>query len=182
MTIHIMLDLETMGNKPNAAITAIGAVAYNDETKEEVSTFYRIVNLEDSVGSGLTMDASTVLWWMQQEQDAKSIYSEINQDTSYGLKHALHDYTHWVKLFNTDRVLTWGNGVGFDNVILRNAYDKTGIPCPFPFYNDRCYRTLKNMHKDVKLERVGTYHNALDDARSQMNHLIAIFEEVGYCE
>lgn len=31
---HLMIDLETMDNKPTAAITAIGAVLFNPETGE----------------------------------------------------------------------------------------------------------------------------------------------------
>jgi exodeoxyribonuclease VIII len=45
---------------------------------------------------------------------------------------------------------------------------------PWRHWNDRCYRTVKSLYPDVKLERVGTHHNAVDDAESQARHLIAM--------
>lgn len=45
---------------------------------------------------------------------------------------------------------------------------------PWPHWNDRCYRTLKAMRPDVKMERTGTHHNAVDDATSQARHALAL--------
>ena len=73
MTIqHIMLDLETMGTGPNAAITAIGAVKFDPDKGEIVETFYFKVNLESSVKQGGVIDASTVIWWLGQNEEARA--------------------------------------------------------------------------------------------------------------
>lgn len=70
----------------------------------------------------------------------------------------------------------WGNGAAFDNVILRRAYERTSresMKAPWPHWNDRCYRTIKGLYgHQVKIERTGTHHHALDDAASQARHLI----------
>lgn len=66
----------------------------------------------------------------------------------------------------------WGNGASFDNVILRGAYARNSTPAPWAWWNDRCYRTIKALHREVPMERLGTHHNALDDAISQALHLI----------
>jgi hypothetical protein len=42
---NLMLDLETMGNKPNAPIVAIGAVFFDPATGELGPQFYTAVNL-----------------------------------------------------------------------------------------------------------------------------------------
>ena len=65
----------------------------------------------------------------------------------------------------------WGNGATFDNVILRNAYQKTGLDCPWPFWQDRCYRTLKNLAPDIDRPELGTLHQALNDATVQAQHM-----------
>jgi inhibitor of KinA sporulation pathway (predicted exonuclease) len=55
------------------------------------------------------------------------------------------------------------------------------MQAPWKFYNDRCYRTLKAMYPHIKMpKRTGTHHNALDDAISQVNHLILLpcFQEL----
>ena len=67
-----MLDLETMGNGPNAAITAIGAVKFDPDKGEIVETFYFKVNLESSVKQGGVIDASTVIWWLGQNEEARA--------------------------------------------------------------------------------------------------------------
>ena len=57
---------------------------------------------------------------------------------------------------------------------LSDAYDRAQLPRPWKYYNDRCYRTVKNLRPDVPMIRGGTHHNALDDAKSQATHLMAI--------
>lgn len=76
-------------------------------------------------------------------------------------------------------VRVWGNGSDFDNVILRNAYAAIGSTYPWRYNDNMCYRTIKNLAPDVKMARQGVHHNALDDARSQALHLIAICNHLG---
>ena len=69
---EVMLDLETMGNGPDAAIVAIGAVAFDIETATiSPRGFYVRVDLESAIGSGGVMDPSTVIWWLQQSDEAR---------------------------------------------------------------------------------------------------------------
>ena len=65
-------------------------------------------------------------------------------------------------------------GADFDNSILNFAFTKAGIPIPWSPWSGRCYRTIKSIFNGVKLSRKGTYHNALDDAKTQALHLIDI--------
>ena len=160
----VMLDLETMGNGTNAAIIAIGAARF--DAGEITDEFYTVVDLASSVSAGLEMDASTVLWWMQQSDDARKQFER----EGVTLKDALKQFADWIG----EGAEVWGNGAVFDNAILSNAYRKCGMEQPWKFWNDRCYRTVKNMHPDVKLERIGVYHNAVDDAKSQADHLMRI--------
>jgi hypothetical protein len=65
----------------------------------------------------------------------------------------------------------WGNGASFDNAILAHAYARCGATPPWKFWNDRCYRTVAALTATPR-QQGGTHHNALDDARSQAEHLI----------
>ena len=163
----IMLDLETMGNSANAAIVAIGAVRFNDI--EVTDEFYIVIDLVSSVASGLEIEASTVMWWMKQSDDARK---QFERD-GVALQKALMQFAEWI---GEDAEL-WGNGAAFDNAILSNAYRKCGIEQPWKFWNDRCYRTVKNLYTDIELVRQGIYHCAIDDARSQATHLIQIMQQ-----
>ena len=159
---NVMLDLETMGNSTNAAIIAIGAVRFsNGEITDE---FYTVVDLASSISAGLEMDPSTVLWWMKQSDEARAQFERKGAS----LTEALEEFSNWIG----EDAKVWGNGASFDNAILSNAYRKSDIEQPWKFWNDRCYRTVKNLFPKKKLERAGVHHNAVDDAKSQANHLM----------
>jgi len=166
MKTQVMLDLETLGNKPGAVIVAIGAVKFNGD--EILSSFYERVDAESCVKAGLTLDTSTVMWWLKQSDEARA---EIVKP-GMPLTEALTMFTAWIGDPNLE---VWGNGAAFDNVILAGAYDALGMERPWYFWNDRCYRTMKSLHPEIPMERDGVHHNALDDAISQARHLMAIF-------
>lgn len=167
-----MLDLETMGNGPNAAIIAVGAVMFDRRSAFQGRGFYRQIDLRSSVNAGLKMDPDTVLWWLQQGKAARNAFKD-NGSAGLPLDLVLNDFTQWLP----KEPIVWGNGAAFDNVILASAYQVCNLKQPWKFWNDRCYRTIAAMHPDQKQVQLGTHHNALDDAISQAEHLIAIAPE-----
>lgn len=171
--MHIMIDLETMGTRPNAPIVSIGAVAFDAGGVHRA--FYANVDLGSAVNSGAEIAPSTVEWWLGQSDEARAAL--LAKDDEYSLVGALTEFSKWAHL---DRISgVWGNGASFDNVILSESYNRAAVPCPWPFWQDRCYRTVKNMYPGVEMVRSGTHHNALDDARTQAEHLIAINTAAG---
>lgn len=166
--MHIMVDLETMGKRPHAAIVSIGAVKFDNRGIED--DFYASIDLQSAVDGGASMDPETVLWWLQQGEDARSSLIQETQN----LKTVLFLFRDWIKFNTRDIGGVWGNGASFDNVILSETYARLGLETPWPFWLDRCYRTIKRLAPEIKIERTGTHHNALDDARSQAEHLIRI--------
>lgn len=164
----IMLDLETMGNGPDAAIVAIGAVEFSGPELSE--QLYVNVDLSSSVAGGGVMDASTVVWWLQQSEQARK---EISSKGIFSIEAALRMFSEFASGYGKE-VRIWGNGAAFDNVILRQAYKRAGIEAPWKYSNDRCYRTVAASRKDIPINRTGTHHNALDDAISQARHMHAI--------
>ena len=171
--MEIMLDLETMGNGSNSAIIAIGAVAFDIDGVQ--SKFYQQVNLQSSIDAGMEMDASTVLWWLKQSDSARSAFKD-NED-ALNIANALIEFSMFCESVKVCGM--WGNGAAFDNALLSNAYRKLEIDQPWKFWNDRCYRTVKNIYQDVEFVRAGTHHNAVDDAGSQALHLIEICKKHG---
>lgn len=177
----VMVDLETMGSKGTSAIVSIGAFKFDLNTVQELvhiapeQTFYANVNLKSCIKAGLTIDADTVLWWMRQSDAARMqlVDSQMHLDT------ALESFTTWFEQGGVKSKTLWGNGATFDNVILRNAFDALHMPAPWHYTKDMCYRTQKNLFgKEVLFERVGVYHNALDDAIGQALHLQRIMHHL----
>ena len=175
--IEFMLDLEAMGNTPTAAIVSIGCVPFDRETLTVLDDqFYHVVDLESSIRAGLTTNSSTILWWMQQSEEARS---QLFSGRRTPLPDALTALKYWmathVQAKNGRKV--WGNGAAFDNVILTSAYKAIGVEPPWHFWNYRCYRTMKNEFSNVKLpDREGVAHNAVEDARYQALCLVEILK------
>ena len=163
---NIMIDLETMGNGSNAAIISIGAV-YFDETGLG-NEFYKKISLESSVAAGLEMDADTVLWWMNQHKDARKEFEEKGDPLFLVMKQLAN--------FIEEDCCIWGNGAAFDNVILKNAFQKCNISIPWKFSNDRCFRTLKNLFPGVEIPKNNCKHNALEDAKWQANYALKVLD------
>jgi hypothetical protein len=169
--MHIMIDLETMGTRPNAPIISIGAVAFNAMGVTD-QTFYRNVSLKSAVESGAVIDPDTVMWWLRQDKGAQAAF-EDGQDEAVDLTQALYDFTQFLCSYGDSLKGVWGNGASFDNVIMHEAGKSYRVPL-WEFWKDRCYRTIKNCFPDIKLDRAGVHHNALDDAMYQAHHLIEI--------
>lgn len=172
--MHIMVDIETMGTGPDAPILSIGAVAF--DSAGIVEEFYKTCNFQSAVDSGAVIDPSTVMWWLRQDATARGALSDC-QDSAISLTMALQSFVTFVGpslLLNG----VWGNGATFDNVIIHQSCKRLGLES-WPFWLDKCYRTVKGAYPAVKIERVGTHHNALDDAKSQALHLIEINRTAG---
>lgn len=169
---HLMIDLETMDNKPTSAIASVGAVFFDPETGEMGEQFYQRVSLGSCVGHGLTMGSETVLWWMRQDAEARS---ELLNDDCLDLPLALANLESFItEHSDPSKVQVWGNGAAFDNVILRNASEKCGFADPLWYYwNDRDVRTVVELSKTLGLnvrniiKFDGVKHHALYDAIHQ---------------
>jgi hypothetical protein len=173
---HVMVDLETLSTEPNAVITSIGAVSFNEEGLGE--EFYYTVDIQSCLDAGLHISAGTIVWWLNQSQAARAMYSEEQYKHAADLRDALNAFRTWVRSLGSQQFV-WGNGADFDNVILTSAYDAFGEGRPWSTWNSRCYRTFKNLHKNVKLERHGVHHNALADAKDQAQHMVDIYNANG---
>ncbi|HFI9396599.1 TPA: 3'-5' exonuclease [Vibrio parahaemolyticus] len=182
MSTHVMLDLETMGNTSNAAIVSIGAVVFSPVTGALGADFEVVVNLNSSAYYS-DIDASTVTWWLTQSEEARSIFLRDTPKSS--LKDALLELNQWFADLGDSRdIQVWGNGSGFDNVILANAFKAVRIKPHFSHWNDRDVRTIVEMGRSIlgidpktTFTRQGVHHSALDDAKFQAKYVSEIWQK-----
>lgn len=164
------IDLETLSTQPNAIIISLGAVAFNldeidllEDLESESRTFHCYFELNDQLHRGRIMDPDTIMWWMKQNTTARFAIAEAAR---VHVVTGLSAFTEQCKTWGVTRF--WGNGAGFDNVILRNMYEAYGLLCPMKFYNDMDLRTIKMLADyDGKDLTRGTKHDALADAAFQ---------------
>lgn len=186
--VHVMCDLETLSTKSNAAIASIGAVVFYQNgvapsSKEGApKTFYIPVDIEaydsPSLDDKFHISGSTFKWWLGMSDEARE---QLRSDKAHSLEATLVAFQNWLKDVAPDakQIRLWGNGSDFDNVILANAYGVYGEPAPWKFYNNRCYRTFKNLHgHQVSTPPIDSNkaHNAYEDAVYQASHLLAMAE------
>ncbi|CNI75488.1 3'-5' exonuclease [Yersinia intermedia] len=179
---NLMVDLETMGNKPDAPIVAIGAVFFEPATGEIGPSFYTAVNLESEVALGAVPDASTILWWLAQSSEARSAITDNPTPIDVALR-GLNDFSTEVS-GNSRRIYVWGNGAAFDNVILRAAYERSQLQPCWSWFNDLDVRTMVQLGRAIGFDPKrdmpfdGERHNALADAIHQAKYVSAIYQRL----
>jgi hypothetical protein len=169
---HIMVDLETLSTRYNAAIIAIGAVHFSQEAGI-IRRYYKVVQTPLPEATEFHVSSDTLLWWTRQSEEARAIFTD---PSAIGIEEALASFFDWAveDIADIKEVKLWGNGAAFDNAILATAYQICNMQKPWEFWNDRCYRTAKSLNRHTVLTRTGTHHNALDDAESQAMHLLGM--------
>jgi hypothetical protein len=182
MKNNLMIDLETMSTESNAAIIAIGAVFFDADGLGE--SYYEKINLQSCIDLGLRIDASTIIWWLQQSEDARKEF--FDNGKSCKLNSVLNIFKNFVlfsgkKIDNNGRVkdlIVWGNGSAFDIVILRNAYNVCRRTPFWSYKNERCFRTYKATNPEIKnIPDDRPAHNALEDAIWQAEYAVEILNK-----
>jgi hypothetical protein len=171
---EVMIDLETMSTHDNASIVSIGAVRFMPPSVATlgtiVSTFYVNVDLATCMDAGLHVESRTVKWWEQQSADARKRLEVDPQP----LNVALEQFTKWFGANQETPI--WANPPAFDLTILGNAYRVMGVPEPWYFYSERCYRTLRGLFPSLPYARPMVPHDALEDATAQALHLLKMLK------
>lgn len=172
---NVMVDLETMGRRPNAPIVTIGACFFDPMTGEIGKEFYVKIDMVDSMRFG-SADADTIKWWLTQEKAAQKelVSGKIT------LEKALTDFAAFYN--QGDSASIWGNGPTFDVTILEYAYLRClNKDAPWPFWNVRDVRTVVQLaeglvKKPAAFTKDGTAHNALDDCIFQIGYVSKMWQ------
>jgi len=177
MAKHVMADLETLSTADNALLLSIGGVLFDGETI--LDKFHVGIDPVDAERYGLKVDAATAWnYWADPKRDeARKRLFELPKVDLFA---ALDGFSIWVNETPVDeRGSLWGNGATFNNVLIKNAFAAVGLPSPFTYKQQECYRTLKNRCPEIAYTQIGVAHDALDDAESQAVHLQAICKHLG---
>lgn len=170
---HYMVDLETLGRRAGCKILSIGVVEMNFDGVPRIGReFY--VEAARRTQPGLHEDPDTLDFWDKQAPSVRDrLFKDSNKPSLREALGELRDFLRRGAEFDeagNAQVCVWGNGSDFDNAILIAAYAAEELEVPWPFWNNRCYRTLKNLAYAPAGPFEGNKHNALDDARHQARH------------
>lgn len=171
MTTRVMIDIETLGIEPGAAILSIGACTFDTDGVGE--TVHVSVDLESCQDRGLEIDADTLQWWLEQDDAAREILTG-----GVPLATALAELREFLETHAYDEL--WANSPKFDMEHLETAYDALDWPTPWVFYELRDVRTVQALPGAVERDQDGTEHDALDDAVHQAREVAATLRELKY--
>ncbi len=159
----IMIDLETLGTQPNAAVVQIGAAAFNYDMEEMASISIDII--PDHIdGINFSVDYSTIRWWITQSDEARKGITRTPRSTA---TEGLQDFDKFFKDICDPKCEVWAHPSKFDIPILENMYKVYGIDIPWDRRNVRCVTTLRSLSGKVKRPSPTLKHDAGYDAVAQ---------------
>lgn len=177
---HLMIDLETFGNKPGAVITEIAAVPFNWNNKnvKAEDSFYMKINLQSALKAGLKIQADTLVWWAQQDL---TVYKKMmDQKDAKAIGEVLYEFRGYLQSLYPSTLKVWGNSNRFDLGLLQAAYDTQSQDIPWYFRNERDVRTLVDLYPEIKQNHtwIGTLHNPIDDCLNQIDYVVEIKNKI----
>lgn len=170
----VMIDLETLSTKEDAAIVQIGACYFDRHLGASKSINDKfMVNIDFSTLNDSHIDPKTVLFWLQQPKEAQN---SITQDQ---LKVSLKDGLEHLNTFIGKADYIWCHTT-FDFKILQFHLNRLNISPNFRFSSARDLRTLVDLakynYKNHPFE--GTKHTALDDCLWQISYSVECFKRL----
>lgn len=168
-----MLDLETMGTEPGCAIVSIGAVQFDLETGAIGNKFYISVSLKSCVEAGLHIDPNTLMWWMEQSDQARAKLKESITD----LATALQLFSNFLVI--NQLTIVWGNSASFDCSILAACYRKLKLNVPWMYIHEKCYRTVTRLFPSNQIKKdTAKAHDPIYDCEYQIKNLCSTWKKV----
>lgn len=151
-----MIDIETLGLEPGAAILSVGATEFGPEAMG--AEYEASITRESCEAAGLDVDEDTLEWWQSQDEAAREVLQGGEQ-----LADVLPEFFDW--LDGADEI--WANSPKFDAAMLEAAAEAVELEVPWEFYELRDFRTLSELPMAPDKEQQGVEHDALDDAHHQ---------------
>jgi hypothetical protein len=152
-------------------VIQIGAVEFNRETGELGKEFKVNVDAQSAVNSGATLNASTIEFWMKQNDDARN---SVMASPKIPIYEAFDDLN---KFLSRSKYI-WSHAT-FDFVILCETLRRLKIKPKFSYRSARDIRTLVDLSGGLTtVAREGTHHDALDDAKFQAKYCSEMLQRI----
>lgn len=145
--IGLMLDIETLGLRPDSVITQIALVPWiidspNQEFLPPVHLYLPLAPQELLIPPRV-ISAGTVLYWMKQSDEARERFNENDSTDMEELKAYVQNFVFRFQRFVGDQPYElWARGPQFDCVLVESLLAQFGLNIPWDYTKVRDLRTL----------------------------------------
>jgi hypothetical protein len=172
--MDVMLDLETLGTRPDCVILTLGAVKFNPYKIEDPGPgIYLRIDVDEQTARGREVQEDTLNWWLNQSNDVRE--EALGESDRVSVETMYKDLNRFLVGVNN----IWAQGPVFDIAILENIYRQYGWPVPWQFWQIRDSRTLFGVHGDPRVKGKVGLHNALEDCVSQASAVQQVYHKIG---
>lgn len=187
--VDIMVDLETLGKGDTPPIIQIAASAFDIKTGKVYSDFetYADVSTINNIEGG------TLSWWLDTNADLLHTIIDAGKTSCCSESKCFSDFIDWIYEVTTSLGLTskevflWGNGILFDNRIIKNKCKQFSFEYPIYYRNDMDVRTILEMAAFREglsgqiafrntVEHIEPAHNAAIDVKNQIADVCSAYE------
>lgn len=163
---HIIIDIETLGRRNDAAITQVGIIPA-DENFNALDQY--LIQVDPNIWNTCdrTFTGETLLWWMQQ---TNSPVSKFPTQIANNYKDLIEKLNYIFRRYNTEDSILWTKG-SMDLFCLKDLCEYFNMDTPWKFWQPRDIRTTKEIIKDWKVCENTNAHNALGDALTELKEL-----------
>lgn len=168
-TTHIMVDIETLGRRNDAAIREVGLVAFL-ESGEIIGTLQISVFPEAWNCNNRTFSGETIQWIVS----TGAIDPEPN---CHSYEMLIEEMDRFFKDYNGANTRVWAKG-NMDFEVLKDLYETLCKPLPWKFWQPRDLRTINDIFTSRSFKQSQMPHRAVDDAVIQVKELIYTLRQI----
>ena len=183
--IDIMVDLETLGKSAETPLIQFSAIAFDITNGRVLDRFDNKIRLDGHI----LVDADTLKWWLKTNVEllnqiiAEGVFTE--QETLENFK-TFVEYQTFTESLKLKNVYLWGNGILFDNTIIKGKMLKYDMVYPIFYRNDRDVRTFAeaaclitgDTYENMREEAHKNFleHDALQDCLAQIELICRAYQ------
>src|SRR5699024_33044 len=123
--IDVMIELETLGTDFNAPIFQIAAAGFDIASGDIILTFDECASMQGWTRHDWTISGSTLKWWLDTKPAQLAKLLGQGDLTPCDLLEMFHRWLDDLTM-KYDEVYLWGNGILFDNAIIRYKFEGYG--------------------------------------------------------
>lgn len=139
--LHLMIDLETLSTRPNAAILEVGYAIFETAAETIQQSGSWKLDLQDQLWPEQAprhVEGSTLAWWSEQSDDVRA--NVFRGMPRVPVPDFLRQFREWIDWHNIQGV--WSHGLGFDVPIMEDLHKQWNRVTPWYYRTPRDTRTL----------------------------------------